>query len=201
VNNGAAATAQRVTIANDSTGVLATVTTVTTVTTLTGGGVAHDAADSGNPLKIGLKAETSPKGITLVADGDRTDWYADADGFAFVKLNTSGADVVSEAVSNTDGNSTAFTNFSAVASTRNYITAFSVFRTDAGTTPIYVDFRDGTGGNVLWRVVIPPNGGANSPPYCGPCLFRTTANTALAYDVSAGTTTVYISVSGYQSKV
>ena len=178
-----------------------TLATVTTVSTLTGGGIAHDGVDSGNPIKIGAKAETSPKGITLVADADRTDLYADADGLLMAKLNTSGADVVSERVSNTDGASTAFTNFSAVANTKNYITGFNVFRTDAGTTPIYVDFRDGTSGSILWSAVIPPNGGSNNPAYCGPALFKTSANTALAYDVSAATTTVYISVTGYQSKV
>jgi hypothetical protein len=176
-----------------------TVTTVTTLSTLTGGGVAHDAADSGNPIKVGAKVETSPKGITLCSDGDRTDLYADADGVQLVKLNTSNADLISESVSNTNGTSTAFTNFSAVSNTYNYVTAYSVFRTDAGTTPIYVDFRSGTGGAVLWSVVIPPNSGANlaSPVP----LFRTAANTALAFDVSAATSTVYISVSGFQSKV
>jgi hypothetical protein len=163
------------------------------------GSAAHDASDSGNPVKVGAKAETSPKGVTLVADGDRTDLYADADGILMVKLNTSNADLISERVSNTDGSSTAFTNFSAVASTRNYVTAYSVFRTDSGTTPIYVDFRDGTAGSVLWSVVLPPNSGANlSSPVP---LFKTSANTALAFDVSAATSTVYISVSGFQSKV
>lgn len=164
------------------------------------GDVAHDTADAGEPVKIGFKAESSPKGITLVADGDRTNGYADLDGLQMVKLNTANGDLISERVSNTDGSSTAFTNFSSVASTRNYITGFSVFRTDAGTTPIYVDFRDGTAGSILWSAVIPPNGGANNPAYCGPALFRTSAATALAYDVSAATSTVYISVSGYQSK-
>lgn len=178
---------------------LATVSTVTTCSTLTGGGVAHDGADSGNPVKIGVKAETSPKGITVVADGDRTDLYADADGMLMVKLATSGADLISENVSNTNGTSTAFSNFTAVASTYNYVTAYSVFRTDAGTTPIYVDFRDGTAGAIKWSVVLPPNGGANMSSAIP--LFKTSANTALAYDVSAATTTVYISVSGYQSKV
>lgn len=182
-------------------GTLTTVTTVTTVSTLTGGGVAHDAVDSGNPIKVGLKAETSPKGITLVADGDRTDAYADADGFQFVRLNTSGADAISESVSNTDGASTAFTNFSAVASTKNYITAYTAFRTDAGTSMAYIDLRDGTAGSVLWRIPLPPTGGACSPPYNGPCLFKTSANTALAFDVSSALSTVYLSVSGYQSKV
>lgn len=165
------------------------------------GTIAHDGVDSGNPLKVGFKAETSPKGITLVADGDRTDGYADADGLQLVKLNTSGADAISEAVSNTDGASTAFTNFGAVASTKNYITAYTAFRTDAGTSMAYVDLRDGTAGSVLWRIPLPPTGGAISPPYNGPCLFKTSANTALAFDVSSALTTVYINVSGYQSKV
>ena len=200
MGNGASGTGvQRVTLANDSTGVLATVSTVTTVSTLTGGGVAHDGVDSGNPVKVGLKAETSPKGITLVADGDRTDAYADADGLQMVKLNTSGADIISERVSNTDGASTAFANFTAVASTKNYITGITVFRTDAGTTLAFVDFRDGTGGAVLWTMPLPPNGGSTES-WATPA-FKTSANTALAYDVSAALTTVYINVTGFQSKV
>lgn len=165
------------------------------------GNAAHDAVDTGNPVKVGLKAETSPKGITLVADGDRTDAYADADGLMMVKLNTSGADLISESVSNTDGNSTALTNFSAVASTKNYITAYSAFRTDSGTSMAYIDLRDGTAGSVLWRIPLPPSGGALSPPCAGPALFKTSANTALAFDVSSALTTVYLCVTGYQSKV
>jgi hypothetical protein len=202
MGNGASGTGvQRVTLANDSTGVIATVSTVTTVSTLTGGGIAHDSADSGNPHKIGAKAETSPKGITLVADADRTDLYADADGLQMVKLNTSGADAISESISNTDGASTAFTNFSAVASTKNYITSYTAFRTDAGTSMAYIDLRDGIAGSVLWRIPLPPLSGSISPPYNGPCLFKTSANTALAFDVSSALSTVYLSVSGYQSKV
>ena len=65
---------------------LATVTTVGTVTALTGGGIAHDGADSGNPLKIGFKAY-SPDGTTpgtAVAEGDRTDAKGDLDGRQYV---------------------------------------------------------------------------------------------------------------------
>lgn len=161
------------------------------------GDTVHDNPDAGEPVKIGFKAETSPKGITLVADGDRTDGYADADGLQMVKLNTSFADVISERVTDTGGSSTAFTNFSAVASTKNYVTAITVYNSSA--TAGYVDFRDGTGGSVLWTVPLPAGGGAvlSGPgPY-----FKTSANTALAYDVSAALSTVYISVSGFQSKV
>lgn len=200
MGNGASGTGvQRVTLANDSTGVLATVSTVTTVSTITGGGVAHDGADSGNPIKVGFKAETSPKGITLVADGDRADAYCDADGLLMVKLNTSGADIISERVSNTDGSSTAFSNFTAVASTKNYITGITCYRTDAGTSVAYIDFRDGTAGSILWSMPLPPNGGSTES-WATPA-FHTSANTALAFDVSAALTTVYINVTGFQSKV
>lgn len=60
--------------------------TITTVTTLTGGGIAHDSGDSGNPLKIGFKAY-SPDGTTpgtAVAEGDRTDGKSDLDGRQYV---------------------------------------------------------------------------------------------------------------------
>lgn len=190
---------QRVTIANDSTGVLATVSTVTTVSTLSGGGVAHDGADSGNPVKVGAKASLTLSDDTIVANGDRTDLTSDGDGAVLVRSNFPLGDLISEAVSNTDGNSTALTNFGATASTRSYVTAISVFRTDAGATAAYIDFRDGTAGSVLYRMPLPPNGGsviASPHP-----LFRTTANTALAFDVSAALTTVYISLTGFKSKV
>jgi hypothetical protein len=50
------------------------------------GGVAHDSADSGNPVKLGAKAY-SPDGTTpgtAVAEGDRSDAKCDLDGRLFV---------------------------------------------------------------------------------------------------------------------
>lgn len=163
------------------------------------GDVAHGAADAGEPVKLGAKVETSLATVTTEADGDRTNLYADSDGTLLVRSNFPLGDLKTDAISNTDGASTASSVFTGVASTRNVITAINVFRTDAGTTPIYIDFRDGTGGSVLWRMVLPPNGGSIITDPTG--LFRTSANTALAYDVSAATTTVYINTSGFQSKV
>lgn len=170
------------------------------VTSLAGGTIAHDSADSGNPIKIGAKASATLSDDTMVANADRTDATSDLDGCLLIRSQFPLGDLISEAVSNTDGSSTAFTNFGATASTRSYITAIHAFRTDAGTTPIYVDFRDGTAGSVLYRMVLPPNGGAILPAGATP-YFRTTANTALAFDVSSATTTVYISLSGFKSKV
>lgn len=175
-----------------------TCSTVTTVSTLTGGGVAHDGVDSGNPVKVGAKAVAAFSTATMVANADRTDVSSDLDSAVIVRDQFPLGDLISERVSNTDGASTAFTNFGATASTRNVITAVVIFNSSA--TPGYVDFRDGTGGAILYTVPIPAGGGAvlaaGSTPY-----FKTTANTALAFDVSAALTTVYISISGFKSKV
>lgn len=202
--SGTATGALRVELANNGTGVLATVGTVTTVSTvttcstLTGGGVAHGSADSGNPVKIGVKAKASTEGVTLVSADQRTDLYADVDGILVTKASCTNDDVVSERVTNTDGASTAFTNFAAVASTHNCVSAISICNTSASA--VTIDFRDGTAGSVLWTMMAPAGGG--SIISCGnqPYLFRTSQNTALAFDSSAAVSTLSISVSGYQSK-
>jgi len=177
---------------------IGTVTTCSTVTMLTGGGVAHDSADSGNPVKVGARAAATLSDDTMVANGDRTDAVSDLDGALLVRSGFPLGDLISERITNTDGSSTAFTNFGATASTRNYVTAISLFNSSA--TAGYVDFRDGTAGSVLFTVAIPAGGGAVIANGGVP-LFGTTANTALAFDVSAALSTVYISISGYKSKV
>ncbi len=206
VGNGAAATAQRVTISNDSTGILAGVTTVTTVTTcstvttlstLTGSGVAHDAADSGNPHKIGAKATTALSGVTLVADADRTDARSAADGALLVR-DVCLEDVVQERTTNTDGASTAFASGLAApgAGIRLWITKVTI--ANSSSSFCTVDLRDGSAGSVLWTMPVPATGGVVErfdPP------LKLTANTALAFDASAATTTLSISANGFKSKL
>lgn len=201
VGNGVAATAQRVTIANDSTGILAgvttvtTVTTVATVTTLIGGGVAHDSPDSGNPIKVGAKATASLLGHTPVAAADRTDLFAATDGSLLVQEG-SYEDCISERVTNTDGVSTAMTGaFAATASQRIYLTDITISNSSA--TFCTVDIRDGAAGAVLWTFPVPATGGVTHV-FKRPIRF--TANTALAYDASAAISTLSISVSGFKSK-
>lgn len=175
-----------------------TVSTVTAVTTLTGGGVAHAAADSGNPVKVGAKALASPKGVTLAADGNRTDARSDLDGFLLVRGQTALADLISTSQSVTDTTSTALTNFSAVASTHNYVSAITVHNAHA-TTNGYVKLQDGSGGTTIWVLPAPATGGTThnfDPP-----LRQPTANTALYFASSASITTIYVSVTGFQSKV
>ncbi len=98
VGNGAAATAQRVTIANDSTGILAGVTTVSTVSLNSDirqataanlnaqvvGSIAHDGIDSGNPVGIAYRAIAHGANPTAVAAADRTVGYANRAGIPFV---------------------------------------------------------------------------------------------------------------------
>ena len=48
------------------------------------GTVAHDGADSGNPVKVGMKAIAHGTNPTAVAADDRTDWYANREGVPWV---------------------------------------------------------------------------------------------------------------------
>ncbi len=173
--------------------------TITTVTTLTGGGIAHDSADSGNPHKIGAVAKATLEGVTVVATDDRTNLHADLDGTLIIKTAVPLGDLISERVSDTGGTSTAFSTFGAPgAGRRNHITQITVHNAHA-TTNAYVDIRDGTAGAVLWTIPLPATGGATI--HFNPPLRQPTTNTALAYDVSAAVTTIYISVNGFQSGV
>jgi hypothetical protein len=110
----------------------------------------------------------------------------------FAKKVVGAEPTVSERVSDTSGNSTAFTSFDAQANKYYIIQAYSIHNSSG--TDGYVDFRDGTGGAVLWTVPIPSTGGANLSLPGG--FFRTTTGNALAFDVSGALSTVYISVSG-----
>lgn len=159
------------------------------------GDVAHDGGDSGNPVKIGGKASSGLSGATLVANNDRANAISDLDGVLVHRPFVPLGDVVMERVSDTGGSSTAFSNFGATASTRNYLTTITVYN-DSATTG-YLDIRDGTAGTVLHTIPLPAKGGGTINL---PIPLRSSANTALAYDVSAALTTVYISVVGFRSK-
>lgn len=157
------------------------------------GAIAHDAADSGAPVKVGAKAITALSGATLVASADRTDLYSDLDGAQVVKLNGTNADYVSGNASNTDGTSTQVIAAGA-AGIKHYITDVTITNTSASN--IYVELKDGA--TAKWTFPVPANSGVThsfSTPLAG------TAATAWNFDPSAATTTVYCSASGFKSKV
>lgn len=161
------------------------------------GELAHDAVDSGNPTKLGAKAVASLEAQTIVAANDRTHLYADLDGVLVTKPNTTFGDIIADRVADTAGTSAAFTNHAAGgAGVRNYVSTIAIFNSSA--TDGYVDFRDGAAGSIIFTAPAPKGGGCVITLPVP--LRQPTANTALAYDVSAALTTVYISIVGWQSK-
>lgn len=170
-----------------------TLATLTTLSTLTGGGVAHDGADSGNPVKVGAKAIAALSGATLVAAADRADNQADLDGALLVRQNYALGDLVNGNASNTDGTSTQVLAAGA-AGVKNYITDVTITNTSA--TNIYVELKDNT--TVKWTFPVPANSGVVKT-FASP--LPGTAATAWNFDPSAAATTVYCSVSGFKSKI
>jgi hypothetical protein len=169
--------------------------TVTTVTTLTGGGVAHDGADSGNPHKMGAKAGTADQ--TAVANNDRTDIRADIlghlvtrpyalheklwQGVTAAKTDTSLSELVA----------------AGGAGVRHYITSLSVMNSHA-TVSTVVEVRTGTT-TVIHRGYALAAGGGYTITF--PTPLRGGANEAInVYNITTGSNT-YVSASGYTASV
>lgn len=158
-----------------------------------GGGVAHDAADAGNPIKNGFKATTALSGLTLVASGDRTDGFSGVDGVQIVRPHCNLEGIVTGNASNTDGTSTQCIAAQA-AGIKTYLT--SIILTNTSNSWAYVEIKDGT--TVMLTIPVPAQGGAIFNP---PVPIPGTAATAWNFDPSAATTTIFCSMVGFKSKV
>lgn len=186
MGNGVSGTGvQRVTIASDSTGQI-----------IANGGVAHDGADSGNPIKAGAKAETSLSTITTVADGDRTNLYAGIDGVLITRPHANLEDRVSGVASITDGSST---QVIAAQGAGIRFCATTLVVSNSSATNVTVDIRDGTAGSVLMTVPAAANMGGGVVPLQMPIC--TTANTIFAADPSAAASTVAVTAVGFKTKL
>lgn len=86
------------------------------------GNIAHDAVDSGNPLKIGGKAYAPDAGPSSVASGDRADVFLDLSGRVLVYLATK-LDAVNDAVTATPVKSSTANTPAIVTATGNALTA------------------------------------------------------------------------------
>lgn len=157
------------------------------------GTVAHDAVDSGAPIKIGHRAVSSIHSATLVSDGDRSDAVAGLDGVPIVRPHATLDSLVSGTASNTDGAATAVLS-AAGAGIKIYLTDVTIANTSG--TNIYVEIKDGA--TTKWVLPVPANGGVThrfGSPLAG------TANTAWNFDPSAAASTIYCSASGFRSKI
>ncbi|QDP53221.1 MAG: hypothetical protein GOVbin7744_24 [Prokaryotic dsDNA virus sp.] len=160
------------------------------------GDVAHDAAAAGNPVQMGVRATSSVEGLTQVANADASFVASDLNGCIVTRPYTTLEEIITERVSNTNGNSTAFSSFGAAGSgIHNYITTISIY--NSSSTDGYVDFRDGTGGSVIFTAPAPQTGGS---VITFPVPLKFAANTAVAFDPSAAISTIYISLVGFSAQ-
>ena len=157
------------------------------------GDIAHNAADSGKPVKMGFKAHNTLSTITLVDDNDRAQGVSDLDGAQIIRQGSPIGDSVSGNASNTDGANTQVIAAQG-AGVKTYITDVTITNTSASN--IFVELKDGT--TTKWTFPVPASGGVThsfSTPIGG------TANTAWNFDPSAASTTIYCSVAGFRSKI
>lgn len=182
-----------VVIASDQTVAVSGSVTVTGGTSVMAGDVAHDAVDSGKPIKIGTKVKGSLSGVTLASLDDRSDAYSDQDGALLIRENSTLDDVVSGNASVNDGSSTQVLAAGA-SGVKHYLT--DVIITNTSATNMYVELKDGS--TVKATFPAPANAGVVK-------TFRTplegTAATAWNFDPSTAGTTIFCSVSGFKSKI
>ncbi len=151
---------------NVGTGSIADVAVVDEVTLANvGGTVAHDSADSGNPVKIGGKARTANP--TAVADADRVDAMFDDIGRQVVVLSqvrdlvvhqhTQIASSSSETTILTAGASGVFHDLTQLVITNQTATAVNVTIKDAtsGTTRMVIALPAAAGGGVVIPFPVP----------------------------------------------
>lgn len=158
------------------------------------GNVAHDGADTRAPVKIGAKAETALSGITLVADGDRTDLHAGVDGVIITRPHCNLEDIVTGNASDTTGGSIQIIAAQA-AGIKTYLTQVTLTNTHASTF-VYVELKDG--GTAKHTIPVPPSSGATVQ---FPVPLPGTAATAWNFDPSAAVSTIFCSAIGFKSKV
>ena len=156
------------------------------------GDIAHDTADSGNPVKIGAKAKSALSGLTLVAANDRTDLFADLDGVLVTRLDAPLGDSVSGNATNTDGTSTQCIAAQG-SGVKTVLTDITLCNTSASA--ITVDIKDGS--TTKWTFPVPAGGGVVFSWRRG---LVGTANTAWNFDPSAAASTVTCSMSGFITK-
>jgi hypothetical protein len=138
-------------------GAVDTLTTVTTVGTLTGGGVAANAADSGNPVKIGGKYTAA--GVTL-DDGDRGDIALDSKSNLNSNLNTliSGEDQTNDVMKSEQQFSYSYlTADGQVKASAGFLHTITISPTDAAATAGTIIIYDNTAesGTIVFSYTVP----------------------------------------------
>lgn len=163
--------------------------------------VAHDAADSGDPLKIGGRARSSE--IAAVSNNDRADLITDLVGKLIVLPYANPENFVSGAITSAMTGTTSTSLVAAPASgLRNYITQITVSNASI-TVPTDILIQDGSGGTTLYVLPCPAGAGtgtgASGATFTFPTPLRqpTTATALFCANVTTGSSTK-VSASGYK---
>lgn len=154
------------------------------------GNVAHDIADTGNPVKVGGVARSSDPSV--VATGDRAQFITDLIG----RLVTSPYAIPENFISGVTSAITGTSNTAVIAAqgagVRIYVTHINVLNTSATAT--LVNIKDGT--TTIYTVSAPATSGQVSLTL--PVPLRLTANTALNVNCATTSANVIVSASGYK---
>jgi len=159
-----------------------------------GGAIAHDAADTGNPQKIGGRARNAE--ITAVANNDRVDAVFDLAGKQIVLPYANPENFTSGVTAAMTGTTSTSLLPAPAAGLRNYITTLIVSNSHA-TIGTDIVIQDGSGGTTL--AVIPAaalyGGAAITLPT--PLRQPTTATAIFCANVTTGAST-RVSAVGYK---
>lgn len=172
----------RVTIASDN----------AALATTPAGNVAHDAADSGNPVKVGARATNAS--ITAVANNDRVDLITDLNA----RLVTSPYTVPENLISGVTAAVIGTTDTAIIAAqgvgVRIYVSTICVTNSHA-TVDTLTEIKDSV--TVIWRVFAKSAGGGYCVNFANP--IRLAANTALnGANITTGSNT-YFSAAGFKA--
>jgi hypothetical protein len=146
--------------------------------------VLHDVRVSSGALNVSSIVAVGVSSIPAITQGG-----------AWAISVSSITQVTSVATSTQSATASNFATFTAAGGLKNYVLGYSVFNTSS--TFAMVDLRDGTAGAVLWSIPVPGGGGANLANAMP--IFKTGVSTALAYDADVAVSTIYMSISGFQS--
>ncbi len=165
------------------------------------GTVAHDGADSGNPIKVGGRARSSE--IASVSSDDRTDFVADLVGKQIVLPYANPENFVSGCITSAMTGTTSTSLIAAPASgLRNYITQITVSNSST-TVPTDIIIQDGSGGTTLYVLPCPAGTGTGTGASGGTFTFPTplrqptTATAIFCANVTTSSSTK-VSATGYK---
>lgn len=162
-------------------------------------GAAHDAAISGNPLRIGGRAMTAD--YAAVATGDTVDLMATINGKLVVKPHALPGEYWNYAAPAGGLVSTTAVTVKTAAGSgiRNYVTSAQIINSHA-TISTELMILDGAAGTVLWRGWIQAAGGGVACQFDPP--LRGTANTLVEIDevTATATTGVLVNLQGFEAE-